>query len=286
MSGSKSSNSENTTNVPTPERKADERNSEKVMSPPWLLAAERRLQQQRPATGGDQRIDANCNNSRLTSTEMNSMNTNGVTGTSGSGTYSTNNKDRAAFLEAQAQQFEKCKSDTNNRCPVTDQNNRNASLDPVTFGSAKSPQSECSSVHARLSFETSFQSSVGSDQNDISDTDLPCFVVSDTDESGDEINNGSPAGPFDHINNGSPAGPFDHINNGGPAGPFDHINNESPVGPFDHINNGSPAGPFDHINNGSPAGPFDHSSIQVECPLCGSYFPEFIIEMHASTCYL
>ena len=229
MSGSKSTNSENTTNVPTPERKADERTSEKMMSPPWLLAAERRLQQGRQtlATGGDQRIDANCNNSRFTSTEINSMNTNGVTGTSGSGTCSTNNRDRAAFLEAQAKQFEKCKSDTNTRRPVTEQNNRNhASLDPVTFGSAKSPQSECSSVHTRLSFETSFQSSVGSDQNDISDTDLPCFVVSDTDESGDEI------------------------------------------------------------NNGGPAGPFDHSSIQVECPLCGSYFPEFIIEMHASTCYL
>ena len=227
MSGSKSTNSENTTNVPTPERKADERNSEKVMSPPWLLAAERRLQQQgqTPATRGDQRIEANCNNSRFTSTEMNSMITNGVTGTSGSGAYNTNNKDRPAFLEAQAKQFEKCKSDTNTRCPVTDQNNRNASLDPVTFGSAKS-QSECSSFHTRLSSETSFQSSVGSDQNDISDTDLPCFVVSDTDESGDEI------------------------------------------------------------NNGGPAGPFDHSSIQVECPLCGSYFPEFIIEMHASTCYL
>ena len=190
-----------------------------VRSPPWLLAAERRLQQQRHSAHSDRGVEQN--NVDHSSTPSVSSHTNREV-----------NFDRETFLEAQANQLEKYKFVTNN---TTCYKSLNPNITAARFSNRLSNIGADFEIMNRSTDTTAGQSK--SNSNGGVSNNLHCFIVSDDDDDN---------GDDDCIS----------------------------------------ASEVDDENSVSSSNNFNKRNIQVECPLCGDYFPDLIIEMHASTCYL
>ena len=237
-------------------------NGEQERSPPWLLAAERRLQQQRNSTNSEESMSDSpsyCRNS--------SINTASAIDQQNSSHNCLLSNYPSLVLDSQQYMLDKYNSQTN--CVDTQDSESQSILQECTPESTRKISKSCSkniaSGRARSKggntsgnknarrrsgiAKRRFSAIELSDDSDDNDTNTPDIVRNNVDR--DNISGG--------VNR-------DNISGG--------VNS-------DYVGGGVTSTATNSISADTSLG-----VIQIECPLCGDFFPSYIIERHASTCYL
>ena len=235
---------------------SDEEPEFEVRSPPWLLAlhaAERRLEEQRLLQQSTAIINdtescasTSCADNDTCSSILNRIN---------------RNSERQAFIDAQARQLEKLRAveattpaeclRSGSEIPSTSSCSF-ADRNSNTSSNARNQENARENTRGRCGANCSVDLTAESDdddddgENDDCNDDLDGFIVNDDDDLDDRAD----------------------YNPGVPSQAFDDDDDDDD----DDIN----------ANGERLIG----RNILVECPLCGEYFPDMIIQFHAATCYL
>ena len=247
-----------------------------IRSPPWLLAAEKRLQEQRH----QHKLSTSTVETSATVSSAEKYNNTNV----GNGANNKMTAERKAFLDAQAKQLEKYRS-------VSDSVAENCS-------SFKANTSANTSSYTSTSFNTN--TSAGSvsytgtsycTRGGVGDIHHSVDLTADSDDSNDDLD-----GDLDDSNDDLD-GDLDDSNDDLDGDLDDNNDDLDGFIVNDDIDDRADYNPdissqvYDDSDTSSdddnqPDSGLIERNILVECPLCGEYFPDVIIEMHASTCYL
>ena len=211
-----------------------------IRSPPWLVAAEKRLQEQRH----QHKLSTSTVETSATIFSAEIYNNTNV----GNGANNKMTAERKAFLDAHARQLEKYRSVSDS---LADNCNINTSANTSSYTntsfntntSAGSVSYTGTSYHRRGGVDDIHHSVDLTADSDDSNDDLDGFIVNDDIDDHGDYNPDISSQVYDDSDTSSD-------------------------------------------DNDQPDSGLIERNILVECPLCGEYFPDVIIEMHASTCYL